>query len=154
MLKFTDAMVVFREIPDHITLAINISNCQNRCPNCHSKELCGDIGEILNEDVLSSLIEKNNGINTICFMGEGKDWNEIIKLAQFIRKKYSNLKIGIYSGRDKVEEIFFTTFDFVKVGRYDEKYGPLNKETTNQRLYEINGDIINDITYKFWKKAL
>lgn len=154
MLKFTDTMVVFREIPDHITLAINISNCQNRCPNCHSKELCGDIGEILNEDVLSSLIEKNNGINTICFMGEGKDWNEVIKLAQFIRKKYSNLKIGIYSGRDKVEEIFFTTFDFVKVGRYDEKYGPLNKETTNQRLYEINGDIINDITYKFWKKAL
>ena len=154
MLKFTDTMVVFSEIPDHITLAINISNCQNRCPNCHSKELCGDIGEILNEDVLSSLIEKNNGINTICFMGEGKDWNEVIKLAQFIRKKYSNLKIGIYSGRDKVEEIFFTTFDFVKVGRYDEKYGPLNKETTNQRLYEINGDIINDITYKFWKKAL
>lgn len=154
MLKFTDTMVVFREIPDHITLAINISNCQNRCPNCHSKELCGDIGEILNEDVLSSLIEKNNGINTICFMGEGKDWNEVIKLAQFIRKKYSNLKIGIYSGRDKVEEIFFTTFDFVKVGRYDEKCGPLNKETTNQRLYEINGDTINDITYKFWKKAL
>ena len=154
MLKFTDTMVVFREIPDHITLAINISNCQNRCPNCHSKELCGDIGEILNEDVLSSLIEKNNGINTVCFMGEGKDWNEVIKLAQFIRKKYSNLKIAIYSGRDKVEKIFFTTFDFVKVGRYDEKYGPLNKETTNQRLYEINGDIINDITYKFWKKAL
>lgn len=154
MLKFTDTMVVFSEIPDHITLAINISNCQNRCPNCHSKELCSDIGEILNEDVLSSLIEKNNGINTICFMGEGKDWNEVIKLAQFIRKKYSNLKIGIYSGRDNVEKIFFTTFDFVKVGRYDEKYGPLNKETTNQRLYEINGDIINDITYKFWKKAL
>ena len=154
MLKFTDTMVVFREIPDHITLAINISNCQNRCPNCHSKELCGDIGEILNEDVLSSLIEKNNGINSVCFMGEGKDWNEVIKLAQFIRKKYSNLKIAIYSGRDKVEKIFFTTFDFVKVGRYDEKYGPLNKETTNQRLYEINGDIINDITYKFWKKAL
>lgn len=154
MLKFTDTMVVFSEIPDHITLAINISNCQNRCPNCHSKELCGDIGEILNEDVLSSLIEKNNGINTVCFMGEGKDWNEVIKLAQFIRKKYSNLKIGIYSGRDKVEKIFFTTFDFVKVGRYDEKYGPLNKETTNQRLYEINGDIINDITYKFWKKVL
>lgn len=154
MLKFTDTMVVFREIPDHITLAINISNCQNRCPNCHSKELCGDIGEILSEDVLSSIIEKNNGINTVCFMGEGKDWNEVIKLAQFIRKKYSNLKIAIYSGRDKVEKIFFTTFDFVKVGRYDEKYGPLNKETTNQRLYEINGDIINDITYKFWKKAL
>ena len=154
MLKFTDTMVVFSEIPDHITLAINISNCQNRCPNCHSKELCGDIGEILNEDVLSSLIEKNKGINNVCVMGEGKDWNEVIKLAQSTRKKYSNLKIAIYSGRDKVEKIFFTTFDFVKVGRYDEKYGPLNKETTNQRLYEINGDIINDITYKFWKKAL
>ena len=42
------------------------------------------------------------------------------------------------------------------------KYGPLNKETTNQRLYEIERKfgrdfateetIRHDITYKFWKK--
>ena len=43
-------------------------------------------------------------------------------------------------------------FDYVKVGGYKEEYGPLNKETTNQRLYEIGADGIKDITYRFWKK--
>lgn len=151
MLKYTDTMVVFSEIPDHITLAINISNCQNRCPNCHSKELWCDIGEILTEEKLCSLIERNDGINAICFMGEGKDYNEIIKLTNFIKNKYSHIKVGIYSGRDEVEEIFFKTFDFVKVGRYDERYGPLNETTTNQRFYSITDGVKTDLTYKFWK---
>jgi len=39
MLKYTTAQVVFSEIPDEITLAINLSNCPIHCPNCHSKEL-------------------------------------------------------------------------------------------------------------------
>lgn len=151
MLKYTDTMVVFSEIPEHITLAINISNCQNRCPKCHSKELWGDIGEFLTEDKITSLIEENDGINAICFMGEGKDWNDVINLAKFVRKKYPKLKIGIYSGRDEVEDVFFNTFDFVKIGRYDEKCGSLNKETTNQRMYEIINGQKNDITYKFRK---
>jgi hypothetical protein len=49
--------------------------------------------------------------------------------------------------------------DYVKVGPYIEMYGPLNKETTNQRLYHIehfeNSDAefkIVDITDSFWRK--
>ncbi len=47
-------------------------------------------------------------------------------------------------------------FDYVKVGPYDEKKGPINKPTTNQRMYEVNHnrqDSLEDITYKFWKKV-
>ena len=61
--------------------------------------------------------------------------------------------MAIYSGRDKVEIEYYGLFDYVKVGGYKEEYGPLNKETTNQRLYEIGTDGIKDITYKFWKKG-
>jgi hypothetical protein len=40
----------------------------------------------------------------------------------------------------------------VKIGPYIEQKGPLNKESTNQRLYEIKNGEKFDITYKFWKK--
>ena len=154
MVKFTDTMVCFREIPDYVTLAINISNCQNNCKNCHSPELRGDIGEILDEDKLEALIKENDGINCLCFMGEGKDWHEIVDLANYLRKTHPFLRLAIYSGRDIVPNIYYDTFDFVKVGHYDEKLGPLDKETTNQRLYAINDDGIFDITYKFWKNTV
>ena len=152
MVKFTDTMVCFREIPDYVTLAINISNCQNRCKNCHSPELRGNIGEILDEDKLEALIKENDGINCLCFMGEGNDKETLIRLANFIKKNYPEIKIAIYSGRDEVENDYFNIFDFVKIGHYDENFGPLDKETTNQRLYAINGEEITDITYKFWRK--
>ena len=36
MLKYVNTGVVFQEIPDEVTLAINISNCPCHCPGCHS----------------------------------------------------------------------------------------------------------------------
>lgn len=45
MLKYVDARVVFQEIPDEITLAINISNCPCHCKGCHSQYLAEDIGK-------------------------------------------------------------------------------------------------------------
>ena len=44
MLKYYNAMVVFEEIPDEITLAINITNCPCHCVGCHSKFLWEDVG--------------------------------------------------------------------------------------------------------------
>ena len=44
MLKYVNSSVVFQEIPDEVTLAINISNCPCHCPGCHSKYLWEDIG--------------------------------------------------------------------------------------------------------------
>ena len=45
----------------------------------------------------------------------------------------------------------YKEFDYVKVGPYIEECGPLNKRTTNQRLYKCdkNGNK-EDITYRFW----
>ena len=39
MLKYLDTMVTFSEIPDEVTLCINLTNCPYHCPDCHSKEL-------------------------------------------------------------------------------------------------------------------
>lgn len=151
MIKYKDYFVVFEEIPDRISLAVNITNCQNNCIGCHSPELRLNNGEELTEEVIDKLIKENYGIDCFLFMGEGKDYSRLMELARFIKENYS-IKVAIYSGRDKVENEYYGLFDYVKVGGYKEECGPLNKETTNQRLYEIGADEIKDITYKFWKK--
>ena len=35
-IKYVIDEVVFREFPDEVTLALNISGCPNHCPGCHS----------------------------------------------------------------------------------------------------------------------
>lgn len=162
MIKYVleDTMVVFREIPDEITLAINISNCQNRCVGCHSPYLREDIGDELTESALDDLIALNDGISCVCFMGEGNDRDALLKLALYIKTNHKGLKTGVYSGREEVEEEFYLYFNYVKVGPYIPGKKALNFKTTNQRLYEIvahtddNTVVKNDITYKFWKNDM
>ena len=155
--------VVFEEVPDYVTLAIEITNCPGHCEGCHSPWLREDIGEELTPEVLDDLIRKNRGVNCICFMGEGKDPEALKRLAFSIhlRSDYP-YKVALYSGREEVEDEYNAYFDFIKVGPYIPTKGPLNKETTNQRLYQITRNfneeagkveiIREDITYKFWRK--
>ena len=149
MIKYIlqDTMVVFSEIPDELTLALNISNCQNNCIGCHTSYLRENIGDELTEEVLHSLIEQNNGISCICFMGEGNDAQALKDLVLYIRREFPDLKVALYSGREEVEDQLYDIFDYVKIGPYKKEYGPLNEKTTNQRLYKNRVDITN----KFWR---
>ena len=58
MLKYVNTGVVFQEIPDEVTLAINISNCPCHCPGCHSHYLWDDIGMPLDTDAIDAFIER------------------------------------------------------------------------------------------------
>lgn len=151
MIKYVDAFVVFEEIPDKITLAINISNCQNKCIGCHSPELRCDIGKELTKKEIDMLISNNYGINCVLFMGEGSDQKALLDMALYIKERYQ-LLVAIYSGRDDVEDYFYKIFNYVKIGPYKEEFGPLNSYTTNQKMFEcIDGEIF-DITHKFIRK--
>lgn len=160
MIKYikNEVSVVFSEIPDEISLALNITNCPHHCKGCHSPYLRDDIGDELTTDVLDELIKKNNGITCILFMGEGKDVNALNELILYLENNYPELKIGLYTGRNIVDDKFYwENLDYLKIGPYIEGYGPINKETTNQRMYKAellsSGEKEwNDITYKFWKK--
>ena len=110
MLKFLNTMVVFEEIPDKISLAVNMTNCQNKCVGCHSPQLRKDIGKELTEEVVDELIKENEGINCFLFMGEGNDKDSLIKMARYIKEKYASLSLAIYSGRDNVEDDFYKLF--------------------------------------------
>ena len=61
MLKYVDTLVTFSEVPDEITLCLNISNCPCHCKNCHSSYLAEDIGEGLTLDKIYSSVEINSG---------------------------------------------------------------------------------------------
>lgn len=104
MLKYVDTKVVFSEIPDEITLCINISNCQIKCEGCHSKYLWDNIGELLTTRKLKSLIDKNIGISCVCFMGDGGNPSEITRLCRFVKDGYDNIKTACYLGEDVLPE--------------------------------------------------
>lgn len=153
MLKYIpeDVSVVFSEIPDQICLAINISGCPHKCPECHSPYLRDDIGDFLTFSTIDFLVEKNNGVTCVLLMGGDADKNYLRKLALHINSLC--LLVGWYSGEDYLDLDFYKKyFDYIKVGSYKKELGPLNSKTTNQRLYRIiSRENIEDITCRFWK---
>lgn len=154
MLKYYNFDIVFAEVPDEVTLAINITNCPNRCVGCHSPHLQQDIGKILDEQELTALIETYVGdITCVCFMGGDATPVEVELASKFVKKQFPQLKTAWYSGKSHIsEQINPTSFDYIKIGGYNATDGPLNVKTTNQRMFRYSADGIEDITYKFWKK--
>ena len=148
MIKYVTKMVTFAEIPTEVTLSLSISNCQNRCPGCHSAELRGNIGTELTDEELDRLIKENDGVGCVLLLGEGNDGPRLIELARGIKKH--GLKAALYSGRDNVENELWNEFDYVKIGRWIKALGPLNKRSTNQRLYRVEGKKRINITERFW----
>ena len=140
MLKYVDTAVTFAEFPDEISLLINISNCPCKCPECHSSYLAEDIGKPLYLETLYKLIDDNEGITCIGFMGGDSEPKYINLLAKCVKDSYS-LKVGWYSGRQELsKDIVIKYFDFIKLGPYIKELGGLQSPNTNQRLYKVIRD--------------
>lgn len=159
MLKYVTSDVVFQEVPDEVTLAIDISNCPCHCKGCHSPFLWKDEGAALTEESLIELIMPYEGeLTCIGFMGGDINPREVAGLAALIHKHFNGtLKTAWYSGRQTLsEDVDATVFDYVKLGPYIEEKGPLKEETTNQRMYRLDRSSgkWEDITYRFWRKGL
>ena len=154
-MKYTTSLITFSEIPDEITLCINISNCPFRCEGCHSKELWEDKGKELTTNEIDSLLQ--NGVSCISFMGGDSDLYTLLTLLKYVKEYYPNVKTAWYSGRKEVPFIDFSLelLDFIKLGPYIKDRGPLNNPNTNQRLYKLfhkdNITFFENITNKLWK---
>lgn len=169
MLKYVGTQLGFREFPNEVALLINISNCPNNCTGCHSSYLAQDIGEVLDENSLKSLIEEYNGITCVGFMGGDNDHLTLAKLFKYVKQEFG-LKVGWYSGKDYKFEIIDDLYevynvpnqhyiDFLKIGPYKKECGPLDSKTTNQTYFKNTGlssnpsiMIAEDETDLFWKK--
>lgn len=151
MLRYINYDIVFQEIPGETTLAINISNCPNRCKGCHSPYLWEDTGRALDKSALIELLDKyGNSITCICFMGGDSDPSEVENLAAFIHNYQENIKTGWYSGKNKLPKDFsLSNFNYIKLGPYIPEFGGLNSEKTNQRFYQITDNKLIEITDVF-----
>lgn len=155
MLKYLNTGIVFQEIPDEVTLSINITNCPCRCPSCHSQYLWQDIGEPLTPMVLDKFMDEyKSEITCVCFMGGDADPGYVERLASYMHREHPGMKVAWYSGRQRIPAgINRKVFDYVKLGPYIEHLGCLKERTTNQRLYKrAVGDDFTDITPRFWEK--
>lgn len=152
MLKYKYAKVTFAEVPDEVSLCISISGCPLHCEGCHSPELWEDEGTALTYRELGKLIEENEFISCVCFMGGDQESNLIYGLAKFVKVNFQ-LKTCWYSGKAGLPApLFLTVLDYIKVGPYVKALGGLESPTTNQRFYKITPEGYINITNTFYKK--
>lgn len=154
MIKFYNFDIVFQEIPDETTLAVNLTNCPNHCKGCHSPHLWADVGTPLDEESMEALLAPyKNAVTCFCFMGGDAEPASVNRLALFLREHHPGLKTGWYSGRSEIApEIELKNFDYIKVGPYVKEAGSLKSPNTNQRLYKIlPSGSKEDISSRFWK---
>jgi anaerobic ribonucleoside-triphosphate reductase activating protein len=159
MLLLYNFDIVFQEVPGETTLALNLSNCPNRCPGCHSAHLQEAVGEPLTEELLDELLERyGNGISCVAFMGGDNDPEKINNLSFRTRNspRFKGIKTAWYSGRSELPpEIEVQNLNFLKLGSYLIQKGDLSRPTTNQRFYRIEKDgTFTDQTILFQKKSL
>lgn len=155
MLKYVNTGIVFQEIPDEVTLSVNISGCPCRCPGCHSAYLWEDTGTPLTTTELDGIIsEYGNDITCICFMGGDAEPEYINTLAKHVHDIYPRLKVAWYSGRARIPGVVRKSdFDYIKVGPYIKHLGGLKSPDTNQRIYKrVADDVFDDITSRFWRR--
>jgi anaerobic ribonucleoside-triphosphate reductase activating protein len=152
-MKYINYEVTFSEIPDEITLCINITNCPLKCPGCHSPYLAEDIGEELTLERLYKIIRLNKGVSCICFMGGDLNPYDVEYLA-FMLRMDCNYKLAWYSGKiDLPKDFKIDLFDYIKLGPYVKELGGLNNPNTNQRMFKITENKMFDITHIFWKNV-
>ena len=136
-MKYTNSMVTFSEIPNEISLCVNISGCPIHCEGCHSKYLWEDIGKPLTIKAINTLIKKNEGITCLCLMGGDQDEKKIVEICKHIKSNYfldnnpSDLKTAWYSGKHNFSPLIQANlqyFDYIKLGPYVETLGPLTSK--------------------------
>lgn len=154
-LKYINYSIVFQEVPNEITLALNISGCPIRCENCHSKYLWEYQGNELMPDI-SKLINKYKPyITCICFMGGNQNIDELSELCDICH--FYNLKTCLYTGYsldEDLKQFALSKLDYLKVGKYIQELGGLANPNTNQKMYKILNDKLIDITSEFWKEGV
>ena len=160
MLKYTNTDIVFQEIPDGVTLAVNLSGCPCRCPGCHSPQLWDDIGEPLTDEAIDCMLEHQpSGVSCVALMGGDANPAEVNGIAARLKERHPELKTAWYSGRSLLpKEVDLSNLDYVKLGPDLKHLGPLKSPKTNQRLYLVQhrrntepGNILQDLTPRFWR---
>ncbi len=148
-LKYVSTCVALQEVPDEISLIINVSGCPHKCEGCHSQYLWEYKGNYLIDDLEQILDERGQYISCVCLMGGDYNIMELNQALDFIETR--GYKTCVYLGCNYIPPKLHTV-NYLKIGSYKKNLGGLDKLTTNQRFYKnIDGQYV-DITYVFQTK--
>ena len=67
MIKYNEYNIVLEEIPDCVTLAIELTQCPHHCVGCHSPWQQENIGKHLTTSEIDRLFKENDGFNCSIF---------------------------------------------------------------------------------------
>ena len=158
LLRYANYSITFQEVPNEISLVLNITGCTHHCDGCHSDYLAQDFGNYVDDD-LPALLDRYKGMITcVCFMGGDQAIDNLREWLERIKEEY-DLKTCVYSGTDDIDTFdnCLDYLDYLKIGSYKKELGGLDNPNTNQKFYVVVKDEdteINlfDITLAFIKK--
>lgn len=148
-LKYVSYSIAMQEVPNEVSLVINVSDCHYKCNGCHSKYLWEYSGYNLMENIDGLLNQYNGLISCVCFMGGDQNIEELFIILSKIRGR--NIKTCLYTGNDDITQVskLIPVLDYIKIGRYVSELGGLQSIRTNQKMYKVNGTDYIDITSMF-----
>jgi len=150
-LKYISTCIALQEVPDEISLIINISGCPHHCEGCHSQYLWEYTGRDLIADIQGLINKHKEYVSCICLMGGDYNVAELNYVFNLIAN--NRLRTCLYTGLNHIP-IGLMMLDYIKIGEYKKELGGLDKITTNQRFYKnVNGQY-RDITKIFQVKEM
>ena len=165
MLKYYDTAITFAEFPDETTLCVNITNCPGYCEGCSEPWLLEDIGTELTDSEIDKLIKENPDITVFGLMGGDNDHKDAKRVAEYVKKNYPNLKVGMYSGFEYFDIDLLSCIDLYKIGRWILPKGPVEEwhktncgvlqfPWSNQLYFEVKDGKLINMTHKFRKEKI
>lgn len=148
-MKYLSRQIVFREIPNEVSLSYLITGCPVRCPGCHSSDSwSSNAGHDLTLEFFKlDLIKHSSWITCVLFMGG--EWQSELLVEKLKLAKQSGLKTALYTGQDEVSPYLLEHLDYIKTGPYIDQLGGLDSAKTNQRLIDLrSGRVLNSFFTK------
>lgn len=136
-MKYYSKKLVFKDVPEEVSLALEITGCPLRCKGCHSPHLRNHkLGEPLTPEVFDEMLWHHKGTIT-CVVFMGGEWYEdqLIELLDIAIAQ--GLKTCLYTGQSVVSHKIYEKLNYLKTGRYIEEFGGLESPTTNQKFIRI-----------------
>ena len=136
-LLFTSRQIVFRELPEEVSLAYLISGCELKCPGCHSSDSWDSSrGEVLDRNSLGADLQRfRPWISCVLFMGGEWNLERLCELLVLVHQ--AELKTALYTGQISVPTDLECHLDYLKTGPYIAKLGGLEWPNTNQKLIRL-----------------
>ena len=144
--------VTFSEMPKHVSVYLQLADCQIRCSGCHSKELWQPTKGIDLSEIKEKILNyKDMGSNMLIIFG---DTNNNIELKDFkvLLKELSDiLPICIFSGSYGYNKELLKYISYLKLGPYEDDKGGLSSDITNQTMYKVENNKLVDVTKELFK---